>query len=211
MIEQNRFDQNERPWGVYDEGLARLDCIFDVTSEGGLSKFTRKRGRFGQPVFALHLLGGTKSLRDLPRLTGGVAVTLNDFRSGDIRLSDDQKRIELVAEDVLTEKAWAKVTQYLTNQRCPGFDLIYSSPLLGWDVIGLQPEAIWLLLDLAWRVLAEEGVIFLETIREQSVSRDMLIFFLQQNKIDIQEKERIIVLKKKKGDPDRLPKIGYGK
>lgn len=166
--EAERVQNHKSPWKVYGSTIHEYEARFKrVLGVIHPADFCRTKKDTTGSVYALEVCGDGESLRSIPGLDGGVAITLGDFRSVYQKNFDKEHGLELIVGDVLSRPVWKQVENFLRDNGKEGFDFITMSPVGGWETMGggqlkgLLPEIEWLVVNRLWMNLCRQGGIAL--------------------------------------------------
>lgn len=151
------------PWLYYGLGLEDyqghlLPCWSDERITDHVNDLLSKKKK----AYVLDLAGPGQPLREM-RLTGGLAVTLGDGRSEEMRNIDNSNNISVLEGDILSKSTWKSIKKWLHFQKSPGFDLILCNPVGGFTYFPCDMNLFYYLGQQAWDLLSSHyGEIYSE-------------------------------------------------
>jgi len=153
-------DAPEAPWGYYGQGLRGYnDHLLWVGSPQKLDGHISERLAQGKKSFAMDLAGPGQVLREMP-LAGGLAVTLADRRTDELKGYDQEHNIATLEADILSKHSWIKITDWLKDQGSDGFDLILCNPVAGFKYFPKDENLYYYLIQKTWETLNPDGGTF---------------------------------------------------
>lgn len=137
----------------------------------------------------------------------GIAVTLVDRRSDEVRRQDAAMNIHHISGDILKKPTWTQIGKVLDGRRA---DLILERALAGLIYIPKDDKLLYLLLNRAWNLLADNGTMLIQVPFGYGVENpqsNKWVDYLNQNLIDARLGQRSLKLVKKSDSPANLPTI----
>jgi len=111
-------------------------------------------------------------------LKKSLGVALTDFREDDEKAEDGTRNHAVLAENVLYQRAFRAVDEWLAGDRC---DIVFERMLGGLRYMPGDPDALMQPLQEAYRRLSDDGIMFVQT---PVVLNDVLVAWAE--KIDLE-------------------------
>lgn len=143
------WNQYETPIDLYEKRFARL--LPSITSH--LLDLRRTK-----PTYVLDVLSAGRAIRDLAEadcITGGLSLTLNDWRNPEIKEYDKKLNIGIIEGNILYGQTIRKIKDWIKNQNSqdPTFDLIMCNPGLAFHTLKIYPYTWGLFEYLFWKAI----------------------------------------------------------
>jgi len=140
-------------WGQYETPLASYQKEFARLMPSIVSHL--KRRKRDKPTFAMDVMSAGKAIRDLAEtgaITGGLSVTLNDWRSESTRIGDSKMGVDVLAGNILYGTVTRKIRDWIgeKSRNNPHFDLIMCNPGLGFVSFPSGPIGMGLVENIFW-------------------------------------------------------------
>lgn len=159
--EQRRVENGINPWGIYRSHIEEYKKIFGMLPDSDPEKIVEEKTEKGRKVYAADIMSEGQALRDLKQISGGVAVTLGDWRTDEEKEYDAQHNIEVVAGNMLLPSKWNEISKFKKKNHISGFDLLLCRAGSGWGETRITPKLRRLMLERMYHLLSPNGGVLL--------------------------------------------------
>lgn len=200
----------EDEWTDYNSPISDYEQYFTRVLNGG--SIVEHVDKYQNPV-VIDVMSPTGTLFDLfskfpYKDKSGIAVSLEDIRSDAEKERDAQLGIVQVTGDITLPCTWKKIDEQLDGRKA---DLIMERSLGGIYNLPKDAGTYIILLQRAWNLLAEKGVMLLQTpikreLIEVGLSVNRWVELLREYKIDARFDDlNTIFLRRSSTSPVHLP------
>lgn len=200
----------ESEWAEYNSPISDYEQYFESVLNG--ESIVELVSRYQDPV-VIDMMSPTGTLVDLFGMLpfkkkNGIAVSLEDIRSDTEKARDSLLGIVQVAGNITVPSTWRKIDRQLDGKKA---DVIMERSLGGIYNLPKDAGTYILLLQRAWNLLAEDGVMLLQTpikreLVDVGLSANRWVELLRDHQVDARfDNFNKIYLKRTKASPVHLP------
>ena len=175
QLEYFRWPANMSGVSDYSRYFEQLLPADAFESKKPLENLFLEQKRRGKSTVTLELMGYGKVLMELEKcgiLDGGVAVALSnpwEFKKTGSNaepyipnpLPQEEKQggtpLDIIAGDVLSNRMWRALAQWLEKNQSEGFDFVLFAPGAGANTFCKQERYVWFVLQQVYRLLSSNG------------------------------------------------------